>query len=78
MDAGYSSSSKEYLTLLRLRCSLGDKALECILLLLELGADSQLPDEVGWTPLNFEAVHNHRKVVTFLLENTRPMKHTIF
>ena len=78
MDVDYSSSTKKKnLTLLHLCCFLGDKAVECIGLL-ELGADSQLADEVGWTPLNFEAVHNHRKVVTFLLEKTRPMKHTIF
>ena len=64
----YNMTTKEGLTLLHLCCFLGDEALQCVRLLVELGADTQRCDQNGWTPLHFAAYGNQRKVISFLLD----------
>lgn len=70
----YNECNKDGLTLLHLCCFLGDRALDCVRLLVELGADPTQFDNRGWTPLQLARSRRHERVVSFLLRASRGAK----
>lgn len=62
----FNDHTREGLTLLHLCSFLGDESLDCIRLLLRLGADVNKRDKDGWTPLNLAMSCEREQVVALL------------
>lgn len=69
----YNTSNHEGLTLLHVCCFIGPNAVECIRLLLQMGANPNLYDHSGWKPLHVAAACQHADVISLLQKaNGRP------
>lgn len=48
---------------------------ECVMLLIAFGANVNIPDNRGWTPLIISVYHNYINIVSILLENGADIDH---
>lgn len=48
---------------------------ECAKLLLDAGADIDLPDQRGWTPLTIAVYHNYLHIVALLIQYSPNLDH---